>query len=304
MNMSLLSLDPGQLSATNQLGAKPELHVGDAAESNLPATQHLLVRATRQQESLAIQFHEAASRVIVHNDGGEVVGDIQSRQLNFDFFYESRKEEALFFQSRTDAAAQGLPPQQAGLVRMTSERLAVRFTMSAKISGEALAGFADAVDEARREKMLAFLDRFMKIAQKLLEGPDAWINEFFSAFSGNVTGQKRQNLEEMMNEFLKSFFGVDKNSAAMRMNSGQQAGTAQAFQMQRMGMQLEFSFSLSIEAEFSEELVCSCSGLQFCVAHTGAVYDACIACSAFPPVLNDIKEHLSLIHISEPTRPY
>ncbi len=263
MNMSLLSLGSGQLSAISHLGATPEQHVDDAAKSNLPTAQSLLVRTTRQQESLAVQFQDAASRVIVHNDGGEAVGDIQSRQLNFEFFFESRQEELVLFQSRTDAAAEGLPARQAGLVRKTSERLAVRFSMSASISGEALAGFTDAVDEARREKMLAFLDRFMRVAQKLLEGPDAWINEFFSVFSGDVTGQKYQHLEEMMNEFLKSFFGVDKNNAAMRMNSGQQAGTAQAFQMQRMGMQLEFSFSLSIEAEFSEEMVLQADPLVF-----------------------------------------
>jgi hypothetical protein len=187
-------------------------------------------------------------------DGG-TAASLQSAQLTFDFFQESRAEELAFFQQRTAAAGEGLDGERQSSLYAASKEIAARFEFSVTISGAALNGFAKTAEGAKES--FPFLDKLLEATGKLLGQADDVLNQFFSQLDGMDGTFNAEKLDELFNEFISGFLESlsGELGTALGLNGpGGQTGTT-GNTTQASSVQLEFKFEFSASVTTTEATV-------------------------------------------------
>jgi len=216
-----------------------EKNQGQAVEEAFQATVYRM-----QQVSLAVRMQQAAAHVNQSGNGEEATDEIQTEQLTFDFFAQSRVEELVQFTQRTQTLAEGLEGTQQKSLIQVSQQVSARFEFSMSMSGSALTGFANGAEGLQDNETL-FAD-FMDLAQQFLDAADEMFDEFMSMFDGTVT----DNFGDFFSDFFQGI--MDHLGAAGFFGQGDQGSTAKTTAL-NFQFQMEFSFEFS--AQISGEVV-------------------------------------------------
>ena len=200
-------------------------------------------RSYAERVSLSAQFQEAVAQV----DGENGQAQAAARQLTFDFVAESRSEELVVFTERTNAVADRLEGVQRESYLEASRQVAARFSISLKISGAALNGFANASEglpeagEATIDDFNAFIDDALKQLDEILNQILELLNDFFSSDA---------DLETRFAQFLQGIEGL----GLLGFGSAPALGgtNAAGVQATQFSVQLEFEYIEVTQAKVKE----------------------------------------------------
>lgn len=238
LNRFLQSPSPGNGQAKDVLFDDPQ---GEANE----AYNKLVYQSQVQRLAISAQFKEAAARIVQSGADGEGTAvEASAKQLAFDFFFESKTEQLELFSKRSGETADKLGANQATLFRATSERIAVRFSLSASISGASLQGFNNAAEGAAGDGDEPLVDKLLKTANDLLSQGDEFFNKVFALFDGflkddgDFTGRINTLLDGLRELGLVTFGPIGQGQGGAAPAGGK---TAQ-FSSESFSFQLEFSF--------------------------------------------------------------
>ena len=175
------------------------------------AFEALIYRAQTTQLSLSAQFQELSAAKASQGKAGQASTQLQAQQMTFDFFAETRVEELVRFNQRTEKVAKGLEgPQQTSLIE-ASKSISARFEVSFSMTGQSLNGFANGAEGLQDNADM--LEQFLGMSQQLLESADALYNEIMTLFDGffgdsgeDGLGQLVSQLLGSMNELMNGFF--------------------------------------------------------------------------------------------------
>ena len=226
---------------------RPELG-SDRRQSVEDAFTLSVYRSRTSQVSLSARMSEAAARA-----GGEAEtggAEAAAQQLTFDFFAETRMEELVQFQQRTERVAEGLEGSRRASFAEVSKRVAARFEFSATISGSALNGFANAAEAGQGVE--AIVEQLNALANELLGAADALFNGFLGTFDTPGLEGMQDQLNAMMEAMLSQLRdGAETLSlpAGAPADGAQQHATAASMQIQ---MEFKFEFSGSVSVKVAE----------------------------------------------------
>ncbi len=205
-----------------------------------------------QRASLAAEFQRVRERIAgVPAQGGDTQAAAGLEQLEFSFVAESRLEELAIFQRRTANAAAGLQGARSESFAQASREMAVRFSVSVKLSGAALNGFAGAAEDLQDGDPASF-DRFLGFAQDALGQLDEIANELFSLLHDLVQGggELRERIDAFIEELraLGLFGGGDAAAPpGEALSTTMQAGS--------LSIQLEFEFEYEERVQVQQAAV-------------------------------------------------
>ncbi|NLT59214.1 MAG: hypothetical protein GXX88_01165, partial [Candidatus Hydrogenedentes bacterium] len=205
-----------------------------------------------QRASLAAEFQRVRERIAgVPAQGGDTQAAAGLEQLEFSFVAESRLEELAIFQRRTANAAAGLQGARSESFAQASREMAVRFSVSVKLSGAALNGFAGAAEDLQDGDPASF-DRFLGFAQDALDQLDEIANELFSLLHDLVQGggELRERIDAFIEELraLGLFGGGDAAAPpGEALSTTMQAGS--------LSIQLEFEFEYEERVQVQQAAV-------------------------------------------------
>ncbi len=242
---SLPSLyQPSTSSSPALRGGKAQTAIPLPGENTAPDAQAAVNRAFEsityrsQQTSLAVRFQQIASSVATSQQGAEGASTTlaQQEQLSFDFFFESRTEELVAFQERTGKLEDGLGGTQKSSFAALSQQISAKFEFSFSLSGEALAGFANAAEGAVSAEDV--FNKLMAFAGTVLEKSDALFQDIFAMLGGSTATDSENFIDKFVGDITEAFqqlglFGGGGEGAT------QTAGTS--------SRQMEFTFKFSAE---------------------------------------------------------
>ena len=206
---------------------------------------------TRQSSSLQLSTYTAQAGSAAE---GGASATLESSQLSFDFFQESRYEEISFFKQRTDAVGNGSGKNGRESFFAAREEISTRFQLSLSISGSALSGFASTAEGAADSD--ALLDRLTEITEKLLGQAEELFNDFFSQLDGGSGEFNAASLEDAFNEFLSGIYdSLDGDIVPFLPPPGGVPAEAGTGGLGAKSIQLEFSFSFSASITQTETVV-------------------------------------------------
>ncbi len=209
-----------------------------------------------KQVSLAARFQQVAAQIsnASSEKGEETTVGFKAQQMEFSFFAESRTEELVRFNQRTQEVAQGLQGAQKSSYAELSQQVSARFEMSITISGAALQGFAGASEGT--VDMEALFGDFMEMAQGLLDASDDLFNEIFSLF-GDGAKTDSDTLNNMVKEFTSKLLENDFAGIFQTSEAGGEGENALLSQnsASMQSMQLEISFELNASVRVQQGVV-------------------------------------------------
>ncbi len=219
--------DPGTDAVTG-----PETGVADTFNA-------VTYGARVQRMSLAAEFQRVWERIAaVQERSGGTQAAAGLEQLEFSFVAEARIEELAVFQRRTADVAAGLDGTRNESFVRASRAMAARFSVSIKLSGAALNGFAGAA-EGLQDGDPASFDRFLGFAQDALAQLDEIASELFSLLHDLVQGGG--DVQERIDAFIEELRALGLFGEG---NTAAQPGEALSTAMQTgsLSIQLEFQF--------------------------------------------------------------
>ena len=212
------------------------------------AFQAIVYRSQVTEMSLAARFQEIAARVAQDRQEGSVEAETQVQQLTFDFFAETRTEELIRFNERTENVAEGLDATRSTTYLAMSREIAARFEFSMSISGAALNGFAGASENA--QDLGDVIDQLLGLAQQLLEASGEAFDEFWSIFDGFTLDSAQERFTALFNQLAEQFL-----SGAFITGLQEAAGAGEGAAVSSVSVQLEFCFSFSASISVQQEIV-------------------------------------------------
>ena len=202
----------------------------------------------RPQLSLSARFQEISARLAKDGEGGAQVQEFNTQQLEFNFFAETRVEELVRFQQRTEAIGDGLGEKKVTSLVEASRSISARFESSLSISGAALNGFTNAAEGA--SSLGEIFDEVLGLTEQLLETADDLFNAFFSDFDSDFFGVSGVDFGAQFQQILDDFLGGGELPPALA--SAQPAAHGQGqHQSVVQSVQLEFSFEFSARIEIT-----------------------------------------------------
>ncbi|NIA14739.1 MAG: hypothetical protein GWP08_11720 [Nitrospiraceae bacterium] len=230
--------------------AKPATEPDPVAGKEVQAGEHLaasMYYAEMQRVAMAFEFQQASG-----GQGDDGAGEgTQESQLTFSFFAESRAEELVSFQQRTNAVAKGLEGATQETYVEASRKVSARFEMSMTLSGQALNGFAKASEA--EQAGAGDMDKFLGFARDVLDNADDIVNKMFALLDGFFSGGAnfQTAFDELINEIYASGLlsgpaGATAADAAQAPQAPYPANASQA-QATSFNIQMEFSFEFSAE---------------------------------------------------------
>lgn len=249
-----LSNFPGSGAAPTLLPMRPDPQ-RDAArvqpnqeQALTEAFEGAVYRSLETRQSLSLQLSSTQLSLGQGGQDGGSTASLESTQLKFNFFQESRVEELALFQQRTEAAGEGLDSARQSSLYAASKEIAARFEFSVTISGAALNGFAKTAEGAKGA--FPFLDKLLEATGKLLGKADEAINQFFSQLDGMDGTFNAEKLDELFNEFVSSFLdslsGELGTALGLGGPAGQNGSTGNTTQASSVQLEFKFEFSASV----------------------------------------------------------
>lgn len=214
--------------------------------------ESVVYRVQTTQVSLSARLQEVAARFTKDGEGGTQLQSFQSKQLEFNFFAETRVEELVRFQHRTEALGEGLDKTQAASLVQASRSISARFEFSLTISGAALNGFNNAVEGA--QGIDALFDEVLGLTKQLLDAADKVFNAFFGDFNSDFFGEDGVDFGAQFQQILNDFLGAGGLSPALASGHPAAQGQGQSQGVVQL-VQLEFSFEFSARIEITEAKV-------------------------------------------------
>lgn len=209
-----------------------------AAADNTPDTAPRFFdgnRAVAAFEAITYRAERVALGFQYQRQTGDGNPGADDRQLRFDFFFETRKEEVALFRQRAGAAGAAAGSER---LQAVAGRIAAKFEISLVLTGAALDGFAGAAEGAAGARDL--IDRLAAFADRVLQQSDALFQEIFALLGGGAA----KSDAGFVDRFLKGIDEVLRQAGLPGPGGGQGGGRS----VNLFGFQLEFSFSFSAEA--------------------------------------------------------
>jgi len=234
----LLGVSPSEVSAKAASPTTATDGLGDDASQAIARQFDAFVyRSQVERFSLTASLQEAAARVI--GADGESGAEAQAAQLSFSFLAESRSEELVRFNDRTEAVADGLDRNRRESYLEASRAVAQRFSFSLTITGAALNGFAGTSEGLSKTNDQAGIDQLLGLANKALSDTDEVLNKIFElldAFFSNTDSDFQTRFDELL-------AGLQEIGLINAPSGGTPGGGQQVqFQQSSFSLQLEFSF--------------------------------------------------------------
>ncbi|NUM54895.1 MAG: hypothetical protein HUU46_14710 [Candidatus Hydrogenedentes bacterium] len=250
-------------------GEQEDAVTSDHSNAIADQFEGIVYRSQVERLSLSLAYHEAAAKL--SNDGEQTTASATAKQLTFEFLAESRTEELVRFNSRTDAVADGLSGGQRAQYLEASRLVAQRFSFSLTISGATLNSFAGASEELQQANSADGINELLKLTNEALTDSDDVLNKIFDlldAFFNNSTDDFQTRFQEL----YEGLTGLGLVGSP----SGTANGTAR-LQATSFSLQLEFSFE-SVEftqVQQSDPIVLDLDGDGFEITHhnDGARFD-------------------------------
>lgn len=226
-------------SANNSAQSRADLFSAVEKENELSVAMQYV---EMQRMSLKVGFQQTNTDITADSAGTS--GSSGGVQLAFAFDAEVRSEELALFTERTGASASKMNGAQRATYLEASRQVAVRFQMSATLSGQVLNGFSSAT-EALEGADGQLVDKWLGLAQDALQSDDI-ANQIFELldgfFSGKTSGKDlEKGFNKLMDDLFTAFFG---KSEAAGIKSGKSSGV--------VGIQLEFQFEFSASVKVTE----------------------------------------------------
>jgi hypothetical protein len=221
------------------------------------AFERAVYRSLETRQALSLQHTSTQMQLGQGGTADSTAASLETSQLTFDFFQETRMEELSFFQQRTNATGGNLEgPQQASFYA-ASQEISARFEFSVTISGEALNGFAKTAEGADGSN--ALMDKLLEVTNKLLGKTDEFLNQFFSQLDGTDGEFNAESLDKLFNEFVSSLLeGLSGDfGAALGLGSptGQSGKSGTAVQASSVQLEFKFEFSATMTTTTAEAQV-------------------------------------------------
>lgn len=230
---------PGGPAAQNALPDREYLG-SDTASELQDRFDSIVYQSQVQQVAVSVRLQEVAAQLAQGEEG--TTGQVEARQLTFDFFAECRTEQLAQFQRQTNAVADNLEGVRQETLVQASQRVAARFSLSVNVSGSLLDGFAGGAEKVQNADDEPFAE-FFSFANDMLGKADEVINQIFDLLDGFFkSSDSLDKLSDIMNELLR-IFGAQEGIPVPTSDSGQ--GQSRIVQM-------EFSFELSIEVTVAQ----------------------------------------------------
>lgn len=234
---------PATLSGLSSRDSEPrDIFKLGAGESENLTLQQYSAKSTQLSlsarfEALRAKFQEAASE----NDAGGAT-QIQSQQLSFDFFAESREEQLTLFRERSGAVADSLEGAQRESFAASSRRVEVRFSLSLNVSDVVLQGFNEGAEKTQSQGADA-LDRFLALSDEALRQADDVLNRIFGLLGDFFSGEG--DLQTRFDGLLQGLqeIGLINFDQPWILGEGGAPQQGTAIRAQSFNLQLEFSFS-------------------------------------------------------------
>lgn len=251
-------------------GAQPRDAVStDESDAIAEQFEGVVYRSQVERLSLGVAYREAAAQF--SNDDGSATASTAAKQLSFDFFAESRTEELVRFNTRTNAVADKLSGGQRTQYIEASRLVAQRFSFSLTISGAALNSFAGASEDLQQAGSADGIDELLKLTNHALTDSDDVLNKIFELlddFFNNST-------DDFQTRFQKLYAGL--SSLGLLGSSSTPANGSTQLYASSFSLQLEFSFE-SVEftqVQQSDPIVFDLDGDGFEISHhnEGARFD-------------------------------
>lgn len=253
---------PGSGSAAALLPSRPAPQ-RDAAlvqpnqeQALTEAFEGAVYRSLETRQSLSLQLASTQARLGQGGAEGGAGASLETTQLTFDFFKETRYEEVALFQQRTQSAGANLDSDRQASLYAASQEISTRFEFSLSISGAALNGFAKTAEGASGSNEL--MDKLLAATEKLMGKADEFINEFFSQLDGTDGEFNAESIDELFNEFvsglLDAFSGDFGAALGLGNNNAGSSGKSGAT-LQSTSVQLEFKFEFSASVTTTEAQV-------------------------------------------------
>ncbi len=219
------------------------------------AFEGAVYRSLETRQSLSMQLSSAHAQLGQGGTEGGAGASLETTQLTFDFFEETRFEELALFKQRTAKAGEGLDGERQTSFYAASQEISTRFEFSVSISGAALNGFAKTAEGTGGSNEL--MDKLLAATEKLLGEADEFINQFFSQLDSTDGTFNAESLDELFNEFVSGFleaFSGNFGAALGLGNSAAQSGKS-GTSVQSTSVQLEFKFEFSASVTTTETQV-------------------------------------------------
>ncbi|MCP4645231.1 MAG: hypothetical protein GY851_32615 [bacterium] len=215
----------------------------------------MVYQSKMQRVAMSLKFSEAAAQVAVAGDGEDGAAEFQAQaqQLEFEFFSETRTEEMVRFQQRTETIGNEMDPVRRETYMEASQRVSTRFSMSMTISGAALSGYTKAseglpeADDASFDQFQGFVDDALAQADEMMEEVFKLLGDFFNS---------DQDFETRFNQFVEGLNNLDLMGGFGGVPAaGQSTGAAAQTQSFQFSMQLEFEFEYTEIVQVQEGTV-------------------------------------------------
>ena len=212
---------------------------GNTTDDAFSAT---IYSAQMEKVSLAIQFQQIAAQTDAASSSSDAAKETttgsKSQQLSFSFFAETRQEELVTFQQKTNAVADKLSGTTKQTYVEASKSISMRFHMSLDISGETLQSFANGSEQLSSDSGLSF-NTYMQIIDQALGQQDDSFNQFFQMLNGYMSGT--DNLGAAFNKFMDDLFSALFNDSNTHGTKGNKA-TSSNQTLQSVQLHFEFDF--------------------------------------------------------------
>jgi hypothetical protein len=199
--------------------------------------------------SLAITLQQLRAKIADTADLADSSDDaqtdsVESDQLSFSFFSETRSEELALFNSKTSAVADAATSETRESYIQVSKKIAFSFQMSMNISGEALSGFSSA-SEGLQNDSSGGLSSLIDLANDMLSRAEDAMNQVFSLLGGYMSGAKDSG--EAFKKFISALFGSDllSSSSNSQSDSSSNSSSSSSSSSTQLNVQMEFSFQFT-----------------------------------------------------------
>lgn len=190
-----------------------------------------------------LEHWAVGARLAFAEAGAEAEGGRGPRQLEFDFFAEAQRTELRLLAERgARVANQAEGARRERFVEM-SRAAALRFSVTAELSGSALRGFASGAEAAQAGGAAVF-DRFLDAADAAFERSREALNEVFELLDGWVNGLGRS----LRDQFAALLAGFADRLGDVLTDGGASVGGG-------VTVQLTFSFEFSATAVAGTDVV-------------------------------------------------
>lgn len=234
---------PGQLiSSPNANDLFSAMGVGEGDQLSMA-----MYHAQMQRVALQVGFQQT-STVAGAASGGDDSAEAASQhmQLSFSFDAESRTESLALFNERTAASASGMEGSQRETYIQASQRISVKFQMSATLSGQVLDAFSKGTDKLEGAES-DLLDKWLGLTQDALDTDDI-ANQIFELLDGFFSGVgDGQDVGKALDKLIDQIYGAFWGNQGVVPSGGQSVKGAQS-----LNIQLEFQFEFSGKIQIAE----------------------------------------------------